>query len=157
MTLQEIANRVAECTRCELRQTATAPVPGIGEVDCKYMILGLAPGRDEDLAGVPFVGLSGKRLDKLMKLAEIDPNECYITNICKCRPPDDKDHRKNRDPKKKEIRACLPWLNEELKLIKPPKIIVLGGLPLSLFSSYGITQLHGTCFDFEIPEGGLTI
>jgi len=112
------------------------------------MILGEAPGREEDRDGVPFVGASGKRLDQLLDLAHIDRNECYVTNVCKCWPP--KVNNKQRAPKKAERLACSEWLNMELKLLRPQTIITLGATPLNLFTEDGITQLHGTQFQYHM-------
>jgi len=121
-------------------------VPGIGTLKAKYMLIGEAPGAEEDKAGVPFVGLSGKRLNKLIVLAGIDINECYLTNVCRCRPP------ANRTPRKLETRACNHWLVEEIKLIRPEYIITLGSTPLSLFSKSGVRSMHGTMFEYELEE-----
>ena len=144
MNLNELAKEIKACQRCALRAEATQPVPGIGNPNAKILILGEAPGKQEDACGVPFVGLSGKRLDKLMALAHIDVNDCYFTNVCKCRPPT------NRTPKKAERLCCYPWLRQELALILPSQIITLGATPLSLFTEQGISQLHGTSFMYEL-------
>ncbi len=151
MNLQELAIGVKACQACPLAMSSTHPVPGLGEAEAKYFILGEAPGATEDKEGIPFIGASGKRLNKLIALAGIDLADCYVTNVCKCRPPD------NRDPRKMEIRACLKWLNMELELVKPSTIITLGRIPLSLFSPFGVRVMHGSGFPFEIPEGGLTV
>lgn len=145
--LDKLAEQIALCTRCPLRQSATQPVPGIGEGH-KYFILGEAPGSSEDKAGVPFVGASGKRLNQLLELAKINPRECYITNVCKCRPP--KVGGKFRAPRKAERLMCYPYLKEELSIVKPTYIISLGATPLSLFTDYGISQMHGCMFETEI-------
>lgn len=144
--MTDIAKEVYQCNRCQLRMGADSPVPGIGEKGCRYMIIGEAPGRDENKAGVPFVGAAGKRLDKLMKLAGIDVNDCYVTNVCKCHPP------QNKTPNKREVRTCIPYLIEEIKTINPEYIIVLGNTPLSLFSPNTVSQMHGTLFKFNLSE-----
>ena len=152
MTLEEIAKQVAQCSKCPLRFEATSPVMGVGEVGAKYFLLGEAPGRTEDSCGVPFVGLAGKRLNKLLELANIDINDCYLTNVCKCRPP------QNRTPRKSERLSCYPFLRSELSIIKPSYIIALGATPLGLFSSNGVRDLHGTQFQYADEElGELTI
>ena len=143
MTLELLAERVKQCSKCALREYATNPVPGLGELGAKYLLIGEAPGREEDRFSVPFVGMSGRRLNKLLELAGIGLNECYITNVCKCRPPS------NRNPKKAEIKSCLPFLNEEILLVNPEYVITLGRVPLSLFSQHGIKQMHGTMFKYE--------
>jgi len=144
MTLESLAEQVKQCTRCELRQGATQPVMGIGNVNSKYLLLGEAPGRNEDRSGIPFVGLAGKRLDELLALAGIDPNDCYFTNVCKCRPPS------NKTPRKAFIKACWRWLAQEIKLVQPEYIVTLGATPLSLFTETGVSQLHGTMFTAEL-------
>jgi DNA polymerase len=159
-SLTQITKDILQCQRCELRMNATKPVPGIGDVGAKYFLIGEAPGREEDESsgrrikidvewiyfGTPFIGQAGRRLDKLLALAKIDPNDCYLSNVCRCRPP------QNRNPKKKEIKACVDFLWRELKLVKPEIVILLGSTALSLFSDYGVTQLHGTEFEYEIPD-----
>lgn len=147
MSLAELAKQVRSCTRCELRANSTQPVMGTGIAGAKYLLLGEAPGANEDREGIPFIGLAGKRLNTLIALAGIDINECYLTNVCKCRLP------KNRNPRKTEIRACSMWLDEEIRLVCPEYIITLGAVPLAVFSDYGVGQLHGTMFDVEIEDG----
>uniref|UniRef100_A0A6M3IRM8 Type-4 uracil-DNA glycosylase n=1 Tax=viral metagenome TaxID=1070528 RepID=A0A6M3IRM8_9ZZZZ len=146
-SLETIAQELKLCQRCELRMSCTQPVPGIGEVGSKYFLIGEAPGAEEDEVGIPFVGSSGRRLDKLLALAQIDPNDCYLSNVCRCRPP------KNRNPRKKEITACVPFLWREIRLVKPEYIITLGSTPLGLFTqSGGVSQYHGTLMEVEIPD-----
>jgi len=117
-------------------------------VGAKYFLIGEAPGKNEDKQGMPFVGSSGKRLNKLLALAGIDENECYFSNVCRCWPP--KVKGKQRQPKKAERLACYPWLKAELSLVRPQIVIPLGAVPLSLFTDVGITQLHGTQFPYEL-------
>ncbi len=145
-SLEQITKDILQCQRCELRLFATKPVPGIGEASSKYFLIGEAPGQNEDEQGVPFVGQAGRKLDKLLALAKIDPNDCYLSNVCRCRPPS------NRTPRKKEIRACQEFLWRELKLVKPPYIVTLGAIPLGLFTqSGGVSQIHGTMFPVDEP------
>lgn len=146
--LEELNKRIQACTRCELREGATQPVCGLGYPGAKFFIIGEAPGYHEDKAGIPFIGDAGKKLDKLVALAGIHPNQIYLTNVCRCRPP------KNKTPSKKFIRACKPWLMEELSIVKPEYIITLGSTPLSLFSEYGISQMHGTMFEVKVNDDG---
>lgn len=120
---------------------------GSGEIGAKYFIIGEAPGRNEDSVGLPFVGLAGKRLDKLITLGGISLNDCYLTNVCKCRPP------ANRTPRKSERLSCYPWLRQELELVQPEYIITLGATPLALFSDQGIRQMHGTMFEAKLDIG----
>lgn len=138
MELRALNQQIKACTNCPLRETATAPVCGIGSVGAKYFVIGEAPGAEEDRKGVPFIGQAGKKLDKLIDLAKINPNDIYITNTVRCRPPS------NNKPKKKIIRECSKWLWRELEIVNPQYIITLGAVPLSLFSPYGISRMHGT-------------
>uniref|UniRef100_A0A6M3J2H4 Type-4 uracil-DNA glycosylase n=1 Tax=viral metagenome TaxID=1070528 RepID=A0A6M3J2H4_9ZZZZ len=144
--LEILAEKVKACTRCELRQGCSAPVPGLGNPHAKYLLIGEAPGREEDRAGIPFIGDAGKRLNDLLERAGIDPNDCYFSNTVRCRPP------KNRDPRKKELMSCVGFLEEEISTIKPEYIITLGRIPLSLFSPYGIKQLHGTMMEVDFEQ-----
>ena len=146
-SLDQIAKDVKSCQRCELRATATQPVAGLGNVGAKYFLIGEACGREEDEQGVPFVGAAGRKLDELLSLAGIDPNDCYISNVCRCRPPE------NRTPKKKEVRDCVGFLWRELSLVQPQYIVTLGATPLSLFTTSGVTQMHGTQMPAELPSG----
>tara|TARA_Y100000034_G_scaffold104833_1_gene131664 strand:+ start:181 stop:624 length:444 start_codon:yes stop_codon:yes gene_type:complete len=146
MTLAELHQQVTNCKKCSLRAEATQPVPGLGELGAQYFLLGEAPGKHEDQAGVPFVGAAGKRLNKLLALGGIDANDCYITNVVKCRPPT------NRTPRKAERLSCYYYLQEEIRLIQPKYIVALGATPLSLFTDNGISQMHGTMFEYELNE-----
>ena len=137
-SLSQLCKDITACTRCPLRETATNPVPGAGPIGAKYMLIGEAPGRDEDHSGMPFVGAAGRKLDKLMALAGININDCYVTNVCRCRPPD------NRKPRKGEVRACNEFLMREIEIVKPEIFITLGSTPLTLVTELGIRQLHGT-------------
>jgi len=129
-----------------LRENSTQPVPGYGNPKAKYFLIGEAPGREEDKAGIPFVGQAGKRLNQLLELSQIDINDCYLTNVCRCRPPS------NRTPRKVEVRACVDYLWAELRAIQPEYVITLGATPLKLFNEVGVSQLHGTMFEVEIED-----
>ena len=145
--LDRVVQEILSCQRCELRMNATQPVPGLGKIGVRYFLIGEAPGEEEDKAGVPFVGRAGKRLDKLLELAGISNNDCYFSNVCRCRPPE------NRDPRKKEIKACVPFLWREIRLVKPEYVITLGSTPLRLFCEDGVRSMHGTMFEFDLVEG----
>jgi DNA polymerase len=142
--IDAIAAQVSACQRCDLRLDCTQPVPGSGSQHAKYVIIGDAPGNEEDRAGIPYVGMAGKRLNRLIELAKIDINDVYLTEVVKCRPP------KGRHPAKREVKACLPFLLAELEAIKPQYVITLGAGALSLFSSEGVKQIHGTMFQADI-------
>jgi len=145
-SLEKINQDMSICQRCELRAGATAPVPAMGRLGSKYFLIGEAPGNFEDRQGMPFVGAAGKKLDTLIKLAKIDMNDIFLTNVCRCRPPE------NRTPTRKEILACQPFLWRELLLVKPEYIITLGATPLALFCSYGVNQTHGSQLDIYFPD-----
>jgi DNA polymerase len=118
---------------------------GVGDPEADLLFVGEGPGREEDLAGEPFVGRSGKLLDRLM-LEEIGltRQHCYIANVVKCRPP------KNRDPAPDEIAACRPYLERQVELIAPAVIVTLGNFAtrLLLDSTEGIRQLRGSVFPY---------
>lgn len=103
------------------------------------MIVGEAPGKNEDLTGEPFVGAAGKMLDSMLARAGIKRRDVYIANICKCRPPS------NRNPKRAEIDACTPWLRQQLELVRPDCVITLGNFATRfiLQTKEGITSLRG--------------
>jgi len=118
----------------------------VGDPKADLMFVGEGPGRDEDLAGEPFVGRSGKLLDKLM-IQEVgfDRSRCYIANVVKCRPPN------NRDPKPDEIEACRPWLETQLELIDPTVVVTLGNFStrLLLNTTEGISKLRGKSYPYR--------
>lgn len=125
------------CT-CELKKTATQPVPGDGNAESKIVFIGEAPGKDEDLQGRPFVGRAGKFLAEMLGEIKLKREDIYITNIVKYRPPN------NRDPLPEEISACKDWLAEELELIAPELIIFLGRHAMNhFFPLEKISQVHG--------------
>lgn len=116
---------------------------GVGDPEADLMFVGEAPGRDEDLQGEPFVGRSGKLLDRMMaEELGVDRTHCYIANVVKCRPPD------NRDPKADEIAACRPYLDTQLRLIAPAVVVTLGNFAtrLLLDTDLGITKLRGRSY-----------
>lgn len=125
--LDYIANLVAQCKNCELHKTATNHVPGSGNPNAEVVFIGEAPGAQEDLQGLPFVGNSGKLLDKLLASIRLDRKDVYICNILKHRPPE------NRDPLPEEIRVCTPFLKAQLKIIAPKVVITLGRYSMNYF------------------------
>ncbi len=118
--LERIALEIKECRKCPLWQTRTKTVPGEGNPKADIMFIGEAPGYHEDKQGRPFVGQAGKYLDELLKSIGLTRKDVYIGNILKCRPPN------NRDPKDEEIESCTPYLDRQLKVIKPKIIVALG-------------------------------
>ena len=118
---QILQNECSTCVKCSLSTTRKNVVFGRGNPNSKLFVVGEGPGQQEDEQGLAFVGRAGKMLDSVFLSVGIDTNEdCYISNIVKCRPPN------NRKPLANEVKECLPWLNEQIELIKP-KVIVLAG------------------------------
>lgn len=111
---------IEACQQCELASSCHRKVPGKGNQQADLMIIGEAPGHDEDLQGLPFVGRAGKLLDKMLQAIGLDPQQVYITNILKCRPPN------NRDPKPDEVQTCSPFLQAQIRLLKPKVILSVG-------------------------------
>lgn len=143
-SLEQIEKDILNCSLCELRAGATNPVPGFGNLGAKYFIIGEAPGKEEDNCGLPFIGLAGLKLKKLLELAKISMNDVYISNVCRCRLPSKK------TPKKKEIKRCEEFLRRELALqTNLTSIIVVGATPANLFTDQGIAQLHGTQMEVD--------
>ena len=119
--LELLHKECRKCKECSLAKTRTNVVVAKGNPDAKILIIGEGPGEQEDITGFPFVGRAGKMLDSALNSVEIDPLEdCYITNIVKCRPPN------NRKPSLEEVKSCIPWLDKQIDFLDP-KIIVLAG------------------------------
>ncbi len=147
--LSQLELAVKSCTRCDLYKTRTNAVFGSGNPDSKLMIIGEAPGADEDAQGKPFVGRSGQLLTKILLSEGIDREKgCYIANILKSRPPD------NRKPNKEETQACLPYLYEQIGIIKPKVILLLGATAAStiLKDTTPITKIRGRIFDIVVND-----
>ena len=126
---------------CILRKTCIQIVPGAGDVSAKIMFIGEAPGKVEDETGKPFVGPAGKFLDELLSSIGLERKDVYITNMVKCRPPN------NRDPLPKEIKCCKPWLDKQIKLINPQVIVPLGRFAMAKFlPGLKISQAHGSVY-----------
>lgn len=150
--LEYIAHLVGECKKCDLSKTATNPVPGFGNPDADIVFIGEAPGAQEDKEGLPFVGNSGKLLDKLLNTISVPRKDVFICNILKHRPPE------NRDPLPHEIQVCVPYLKAQLKIIKPKIIITLGRFAMNyFFPSESISRVHGQVRKIIWQELPLTI
>jgi DNA polymerase len=144
-TLAELRTEAMGCTRCALAAGRTQVVFGVGDPQARLMFVGEGPGRDEDLAGEPFVGRSGQLLDKLvLQELELTRDRFYIANVVKCRPPG------NRDPLPAEIEACRPYLEGQLALIDPAVVVTLGNFAtrLLLQTTEGIRRLRGRAYPF---------
>ena len=120
MTLKELNQKISQCQKCELYKTRTNVVCGSGSDQAEIMFVGEAPGRKEDEAGLPFIGSAGKILDELIGSIKLKRDDVYIANVVKCRPPE------NRDPKPEEVVMCKDWLNQQIEIIKPKLIVLLG-------------------------------
>ncbi len=119
-SLKELQQELSGCKRCKLARERTHLVFGEGNPEACLMLIGEAPGREEDQVGRPFVGRAGKLLDQMLAAIKLSRAELYITNVVKCRPPS------NRTPEPDEIEACLPFLAQQIKLIRPRLICTLG-------------------------------
>ena len=142
--LERLRVTASTCTLCPLAKGRTQVVFGVGSPTADLLFVGEGPGREEDLAGEPFVGRSGKLLDRLMwEEVGLTRAECYIANVVKCRPP------QNRDPAPKEIEACRPYLAEQIELIDPRVIVTLGNFATKLLleTTKGIRELRGQVFE----------
>jgi len=118
--LKEFFKQINTCTKCPLEKTRTHFVFGMGNPHAEIMFIGEAPGQDEDLQGLPFVGRAGKLLDKMLFALKLKREDVYIANVLKCRPP------KNRDPLPAEVEQCEPYLKKQIDFIKPKVIVALG-------------------------------
>lgn len=138
-TWEEIEKFVNNCHRCPLATLRHNAVMGRGSHQAKIMFIGEAPGAQEDLLGIPFVGPAGQLFDKLLNECGLKRDDVYITNIIKCRPTN------NRDPKEKEKEVCFPYLCYETKLLRPQIIVCLGRVAATklIDPNYKITKMHG--------------
>ena len=137
-SLEKIATDVRGCPLCKLTRTRKNAVPGEGQISAKIMFIGEAPGRSEDEKGKPFVGAAGRILDNLLKKAGIERSQVFITNIVKCRHPN------NRVPEEDELIACRPYLDRQIALIKPKVICILGRTAYSsILGGSSITASRG--------------
>ncbi len=127
--IEKLHREIKQCKKCSLWKTRTKAVPGEGPVNAKMIFIGMAPGRKEDKIGRPFVGRAGQLLDQLLKIAAINRKKVFITSPLKCLPTPPP----NRKPKKEEIAACLPYLLEQIDIINPQKVILLGEVAFSIF------------------------
>lgn len=134
------ARMILECT-CALRDHATQAVPGAGNPNAQILFIGEAPGKNEDLEGLPFVGAAGKFLNEMLASIQLKREDIFITNVVKYRPPN------NRDPLPDEKEACREWLAEQIKIIDPRLIVTLGRHALENFiPGKMISEIHGQAF-----------
>jgi len=136
--LETIKQNVIKCTKCDLCKTRTNAVPGKGNFQSDVIFVGEAPGRNEDKNGEPFIGVAGKKLSIALDEAGISRDDVYITNIVKCRPPN------NRVPKTSERETCQEYLKQEISIIKPEIICILGNTAFnSILGGSEITKFRG--------------
>ena len=138
--LYELCQEISSCRKCPvLAENRTRVVPGSGADDADIMLIGEAPGWHEDQQGIPFVGQAGVFLNELISSIGMNREQVYITNVVKCRPPN------NRDPLPEEIQTCRTWLNQQIELIQPKIIVTLGRYSLAMFfPGKSIGKVHGT-------------
>lgn len=136
---EELENCVKNCRKCRLCEKRNNVVFGVGNKNADIMFIGEGPGADEDMQGEPFVGKAGKLMNMAFKMLGINREEVYIANIVKCRPP------QNRNPQDDEAEACLNYLRNQVILVKPKIIVLLGSVALKniLGKEYGITASRG--------------
>ncbi len=138
-------HQIKNCTKCHLGYTRTNFVFGVGNPQAKLMLIGEAPGREEDLQGEPFVGAAGKLLDAMLAAINFKREDVFIANILKCRPPE------NRDPRPEEIETCKPYLLRQIQLIQPKIILALGRISAQVLleTKSPLGQLRGKFHDFN--------
>ncbi len=137
-SLSLVSAEVRRCVNCPLHLTKTVAVPGEGPPHARVFVIGEGPGKSEDRQGRPFVGKAGKQLESLLSEAGLRRDEVYITNIVKCRPPD------NRRPTGFEAEACHPFLDRQLALVRPRVVVLLGGTALKRYlPGESLSSAHG--------------
>lgn len=144
-TVEAIADAVASCDRCDLCRGRKNAVPGVGPARPLVLVVGEGPGADEDERGEPFVGKAGQLLDRMLGAIGLSRAEnCFIANIVKCRPPE------NRDPTPEEAAACAPFLEAQIRALRPKAILAVGRVAAQnlLNTQIGIGQLRGNVYDY---------
>jgi len=140
--LQEIRQEISTCQLCQLAKGRLNAVPGEGPSKVDIMFIGEAPGFHENRQGKPFVGQAGQFLDELLQAAGLNRDQVYITNVVKCRPPN------NRDPLPEELKACQRYLDEQIALLDPQVIVTLGRISMAKFITDGrISAIHGRTYN----------
>lgn len=140
---EELTEQCMSCTKCGLCETRNNVVFGVGNREARIMFIGEAPGEQEDLKGEPFVGPAGKLLDDMLSIIDLSRENCYIANIVKCRPP------QNRDPSDEERNACIDYVRKQTMLINPQVIVCLGSVAARTIidPDYRISKSHGKWID----------
>lgn len=145
MTLGEYGRQISGCMKCGLGKTRKNFVFGKGNPHSKIVFIGEAPGAEEDARGIPFVGRAGKLLDEILKDSGFNPEDVYICNILKCRPPG------NRDPLPDEIASCEPYLLRQIEMIKPKMIVAVGRIAAQtlLRNNIAIGEMRGNTYHYN--------
>jgi DNA polymerase len=155
--LDAVAKEVIVCVKCPLSKNRKNAVPGEGNPESQIMLIGEAPGQSEDIEGKPFVGAAGRFVETLLSEIGLSRDDIFICNIVKCRPP------RNREPHLTEIQACTPYLDRQIKIIKPKLIVTLGNYSTAyIFSKANlpfnsITQVRGKFYHTTILDMQITI
>lgn len=146
LLLRELREHIGPCTRCKLHTLGRSQVVfGVGDPGARLMFVGEAPGQDEDLQGIPFVGRAGQLLTKMIEAIDLRRDQVYIANVIKCRPPN------NRNPEPDEVATCEPFLFRQIDAIRPKVIVALGKFAAQalLRSNAPISKLRGQVFDYR--------
>ena len=146
LTIDELNAKILRCTRCGLARTRNNVVPGMGVMNPQVLVIGEGPGYDEDMQGLPFVGKAGVLLDRMLAAIGLDrKTNCYIANIVKCRPPE------NRNPLPDEQAACFSFLETQIHILKPKMILCMGKIAIEKITgqSISINQRHGEFFEYN--------
>ena len=146
LTIESISSKIQKCTHCQLARTRTNVVPGEGVPHPDVLVIGEGPGYDEDMQGRPFVGKAGILLDKMLAAINLSRNtNCFIANIVKCRPP------QNRDPFPEEEEACFSFLEAQIKVLKPKMILCMGRISgqKMLNTQEPVGKLRGNFFEYN--------
>lgn len=145
---ETLRSQVARCTQCALHQGRTQTVFGVGNINADWMIIGEAPGMEEDRQGEPFVGRAGQLLNAMLEALGLQRQQVFIANILKCRPPD------NRDPRPEEVAACETYLQQQIDLIKPKIILTLGRVAAQnlLKDDTPIGRMRGQLYEYPAPQ-----
>jgi DNA polymerase len=144
-TWQELEQQVAACQQCSLCQTRTRTVFGAGNKNAEWMLVGEAPGQNEDQEGLPFVGRAGQLLTEMIRALGLVRDDVFITNILKCRPPN------NRDPKPEEVASCSAYLKQQIAMVQPKIILAVGRVAAQnlLQTDVSLSQLRGKVHYFD--------
>ena len=148
---EDLRAQVAACTKCELHKGRTQTVFGVGDIKAEWMIIGEAPGAEEDKQGEPFVGRAGKLLNSMLRAIGLQREQVFIANILKCRPPN------NRDPKPEEVACCERYLQHQIAMIKPRIILAVGRIAAQnlLKIDTPIGQMRG--LRYEYPDTNIPV